>query len=795
MRIHFPRLRPALSWRRRRQLQPPERPRRPVGRRGDGRAPLPAVPDVPSDAQIRAGRLAVAVTLVGWVAYLVRWLFTEILSPLYPSTRSIVEAVAYLLIMSLLTASALAYLVCRLGYLSRARDHRRVARAVLDRSFAQEAPQLTILVPAYKEEARIVRSTLLSAALQEYPDLRVVLLIDDPPNPVRGRDRASLAQTRDLPEQVNALLAEPHAHFTAALQDFAGRAATKAPTTADLLTLAGHHDAASRWLETLAEEVEVVDNSDRFLADQVVRALATDFATTSRALRSAAAEGAVLPRERLVELYLRLQRVFQAEVTGFERKQYACLSHEANKAMNLNSYIGLMGHCYRDVETVGGRVLVPGTPDACDLAVPDPDYVLTLDADSILLPEYCLRLVHLLEQEEHARVGVAQTPYSAYPGAATRLERIAGASTDVQHIVHQGMTHYRATFWVGANAILRKQALDDIRQTTYRGNYAIHRFVQDLTVIEDTESTVDLRTHDWQLFNCPERLSYSATPVDFGSLCIQRKRWANGGLLILPKLWRQFRVLARRGHPVGVGELALRLNYIASICWSSFGLVLLLAYPFRDSLVSPLLGLVALPYFVAMSGDLRACGYRRVDVLRVYGFNLILLPINLAGVLSSLMQAITGDKKEFGRTPKVSTRTIPSLPFVFAPYLVVALAAVTVVRDYHADRWNNLVYAAVNTLLASYAIVAFIGVRHTVVDAWAHLRAFLSRPAAPQPPGVASTAAAGGEASIDWVSVLGVSVPPPPGPTPQDGNPVPAPRTATSRRSRRSRSEPAARPS
>ena len=64
---------------------------------------------------------------------------------------------------------------------------------------------------------------------------------------------------------------------------------------------------------------------------------------------------------------------------------------------------------------------------------------------------------------------VAQTPYSSYPGSATRLERIAGATTDLQHIVHQGMTHYDATFWVGANAILRKRALEDIVESRLRG--------------------------------------------------------------------------------------------------------------------------------------------------------------------------------------------------------------------------------------------------------------------------------------------------------------------------------------
>lgn len=723
---------------------------------GDRRAVMPAVPEPASEASLRAGRLAVALTLASWAAYVSRWLFTEILSPRYPSTRQMVEACVYLLVMSLLTASALAYLVCRLGSMYRSREHRRVPRTVLDHSFARSAPRLTVLVPSYKEEARVVRNTLLSAALQEYPGLRIVLLIDDPPHPRRERDAESLQQVRSLPGQIEAMLAEPRAHFTAATKAALAATTKKAPATADLITLAGHHDTASQWVTQLAEGLDVVDHGDQFLADQVIRRIALDFAATADALRAAAAEGVALPRGRLIELYRRLERVFQAEITSFERKQYACLSHEANKAMNLNSYIGLMGHRYRELESVTGRVLVRTTAARCDLAVPDSDYVLTLDADSILLPEYCLRLVHVLEQDEHARVGVAQTPYSSYPGAATRLERIAGASTDLQHIVHQGMTHYRATFWVGANAVLRKRALDDIRQTTYQGNWEIHRFVQDVTVIEDTESTVDLRTHGWQLYNYPERLSYSATPADFGSLCIQRKRWANGGLLILPRLRRQIRVLKQAGEPVELGEWALRLNYMASICWSSFGLLLLLAYPFRDSLVTPLLLLVALPYFVAMSSDLKACGYRRLDVLRVYGFNLVLLPINLAGALSSLMQAVTGGRKVFGRTPKVASRTVPSLPFVFAPYLVVALATDTVIRDYHAGRWNNLVYAAVNTLLASYAIVAFIGIRHSLVDAWVHLKNYLYRPATPEPVRPPPGAAQGAPAS-DWASVLEVT--------------------------------------
>ena len=45
-----------------------------------------------------------------------------------------------------------------------------------------------------------------------------------------------------------------------------------------------------------------------------------------------------------------------------------------------------------------------------------------------------------------------------------------------------------------------------------------------------------------------------------------------------------------------------------------------------------------------MAIDLRHCGYRRRDVLRIYGFNLILLPVNLSGTVASMVQLLIGEK-------------------------------------------------------------------------------------------------------------------------------------------------------
>ena len=701
---------------------------------GRDKRTLPATPIVPrvSDLRVAVGRALVVGTVLAWLTYFGTWLTDQFITGGHHTARLRVEAVVYLITVTFLTGSALAYLTCRLGFFYRAREHRRMPRAALEHFFARKAPSVTVIIPSYKEDERIIRTTVLSAALQDYPALRVVLLIDDPANPTRQQDKLLLEQARSVAPDLQELLDAPCTRATAAMDVFALRGSNAHLELADMTAAAGEYDAAAEWMTGLAESTEIVDHTDEFFVDQVLRKLVSDFTATAGALRAAAAEGVVLPWNRLLELYQRLAWTFKADLSSFERKQYVSLSHEANKAMNLNSYIGLMGGTYRDAVTVSGRELVPARPGHGDVEIPEPDYVLTLDADSLLLPEYCLRLVHLMEQSEHADVAVAQTPYSAFPGSGTRLERIAGATTDLQYIAHQGMTYYGATFWVGANAILRKRALDDIRESTFVGSWEIRRYIQDRTVIEDTESTIDMRLKGWTLLNYPERLAYSATPPDFGSLCIQRRRWANGGVLILPKLWRTRKARAARGEANPISETFIRVNYMASIAWSSMSLLLLLAYPFDSQLISPLLGLIALPYFAAMASDLRYCGYKRIDVLRIYGFNLILLPVNLAGFLNSLVQALTGEKSVFGRTPKVANRTVPDFIFVISPWLLSALAGYTLWQDWTYHRWINFGYAVLNTALALYAIVAFIGVRNSVADFLTHGKAWVSVPVEPK---------------------------------------------------------------
>ncbi|HVT65433.1 MAG TPA: glycosyltransferase family 2 protein [Mycobacteriales bacterium] len=726
--------------------------RRQVG--ADRRSTTPSVlPPAVSERRLTGGRLAVVVTLLAWAIYTYFFVAQELVGQLAPATRA-VSSLCWV-IVTFITASSLAYLVSRLGFFARSRAHRRVTRAELDEFYAASCPTLTALVPSYKEEVRVVRNTVLSAALQEYPDLRVVLLLDDPPNPTDPHDRATLAATRSLIDELSTLLAEPAREFEVALLEL--EQADDLPDDA-LGTVTKHYDVAIDWLVSLAAEIVPEDHADEFFVDSILLRLAADLRLTASAMRAAHAEQVVLPREQVHALLRRLLWIFRAEIHSFERKQFASLSAEPNKAMNLNSYLGLMGGSYRDRVTSVGRVLLPCAPAEADIGIPNPDYVLTLDADSVILPEYCARLVYLMEQSEHARTAVMQTPYSAYPGAETRLERIAGATTDLQYVVHQGMARHDAAFWVGANAILRKPALDEICEVSYNGDFEIRRYVQDRTVIEDTESSIDLRIRGWNLLSYPERLAYSATPADFGSLCIQRRRWANGGLLILHRLWQQRGAMKARGERLRLREVLLRANYMASIAWCSFSLaILLLVYPSSSQVSAALLGAIAVPYFACQASDLRYYGYKRLDALRMYGFNMLLLPVNIAGVVNSIVQAVTGEKSAFGRTPKVLSRTVPTLTFIVAPYLVLAMAGYEFDRYFRQGLWVAAGYSAANLLFTLYALAAFIGLRTSLADLAIQLRARLyvpvraTAPTMPDPLMVLES-----PPTLNWAAVLDI---------------------------------------
>jgi hypothetical protein len=74
-------------------------------------------------------------TTGAWLAYLVTWFFEDFFRPGHEGAVARSEEVLYLVIVTLLTVSALAYLLARLGFFYRTRTHHRAARAELDKFF------------------------------------------------------------------------------------------------------------------------------------------------------------------------------------------------------------------------------------------------------------------------------------------------------------------------------------------------------------------------------------------------------------------------------------------------------------------------------------------------------------------------------------------------------------------------------------------------------------------------------------------------------------------------------------
>jgi cellulose synthase (UDP-forming) len=623
----------------------------------------------------------------------------------------------------------LVHQLARAGYLRRLKHYLECKRGFLDTCYpCEEAlPPVTILVPSYKEELRIIRQALVSSALQDYPARRVVLLIDDPPNPTNPDDLLKLEAARNLLCELQGIFDAEAAKYRAAYIRFLARASeSHLDLPEEFRALSGLYEEAANWFHSQAEDYPVEDHTDELFVSlayaQPEQAL---HQSSWNLLRAASEDGLDCRRDELLRGYRHLAGLFEVELTSFERKQYTNLSWASNKAMNLNSYIGLIGKRFNRVVRGHGTFLEPATTEDADLEVPDASYIVTLDADSLLAPDYVRRLVHIMVTPGNERVAVAQTPYTAVPFPKGLLERIAGATTDLQYIVHQGFTQAGATYWVGANAVLRKEALDDIVTHDRERGFRIAKYIQDRTVIEDTESSIDLVVRGWSLYNLPERLSYSATPADFGSLLIQRRRWANGGLIILPKLLRH---LGRTPHRLRTWvEGFMRVNYLTSIAGTNLGLVLILTFPANDYLSIVWLPLTALPYYWMYGRDMILAGYRVLDLFRVYALNFMLIPVNLGGVFKSIQQGVTGKQIPFSRTPKVRGRTAAPAGYILAGYALMLFCFSRGLWEVLGDRWLPASFFVGSALVLLYAIAAFIGFQASWEDLSHPLRTWLTR--------------------------------------------------------------------
>jgi cellulose synthase (UDP-forming) len=630
-----------------------------------------------------------------------------------------VERGLYNLIFSVFMYGSLAYQVSRLAFFwnvpklicAATEDYGRFVASV-----KADAPRVEILVPCYQEETHVIWQTLMSAALVDYPRRGVVLLLDNPPLPANATERNLLLSARAQVDAIRALFAPIGARFSAAADTFRKAQQNGSNLEPAAIEAARLYDDAADFLEQIAAQVAAGefggpdDHTRKFFLNRILREPAQAHRLRARDLRAAPPSF-----EKLGAEFDRLSIMFDARLSLFERKKYVNLSHAANKAANLNSYISIMGRSLKTVLGPKGLQLVDRTEAdkanrASEIIEPaDADYIIILDADSFLLPEYATCMISALESHENRRAAVAQTPYTAIPDSPHVLERTASATTDIYYYVTEGMGFLNAGFWVGASATIRKIALIDIACTVDERGYTFPIYIQDKTLIEDTGATIDLIRHGWSIHNYPARLSYSATPADFGALVVQRRRWANGGLILLPDLLRH--LVTMRLNLRNVMEAVLRIHYLIMPACMYACMLLMLVYPFDFKRISSWIYLTLPPYLFLVCRDLAYSGYRRTEVLRAYALFLLLLPVVLAGVKNSLRQILFGIKAQFGRTPKIEQRTAIPLTCTAA---IVALLGWSLLIFYadivRGDRMHAL-FALTNALALGYGVAAMIGLK------------------------------------------------------------------------------------
>lgn len=96
--------------------------------------------------------------------------------------------------------------------------------------------------------------------------------------------------------------------------------------------------------------------------------------------------------------------------------------------------------------------------------------------------------------------------------------------------------------------------------------------------------------------------------------------------------------------------------------------------------------------------------YKKLDILRVYALNLLLIPINIGGVLKSIQQGIFGIKTPFARTPKVEDRTSAPAGYILLTKFLVLFMIFSLGLNLYKGLYFISFFIFINILLFIYAL-------------------------------------------------------------------------------------------
>jgi cellulose synthase (UDP-forming) len=176
------------------------------------------------------------------------------------------------------------------------------------------------------------------------------------------------------------------------------------------------------------------------------------------------------------------------------------------------------------------------------------EFVLTLDADHILKPQFLQRVVPYfftfnLELGKYIsnRIAFVQTPQDFHN--LPKGDPFGHSAHLFYGPIQQGKDGLNAAFYTGTNAILRREALMSVgikrfsrklrRNQEYIDQFELIGALATNSITEDMNTAMHLHANGWQSVYHNELLAEGLAPDDLGSTLKQRLRWAQGTIQVL----------------------------------------------------------------------------------------------------------------------------------------------------------------------------------------------------------------------------------------------------------------------
>lgn len=156
------------------------------------------------------------------------------------------------------------------------------------------------------------------------------------------------------------------------------------------------------------------------------------------------------------------------------------------------------------------------------LTLLDAEFVVTLDADHVPVPEL---LREMLGYFEDPRMALVQAPQSFYNRGFGHPREDEDPLRNDQTLFFDrlmpGKDRHGAAFWCGCPSVLRTAALADV------GGVAT------VTVVEDTHTSLRMHARGWRSRYVNRPMAYGLAPEEITAFTVQRGRWALGNLQML----------------------------------------------------------------------------------------------------------------------------------------------------------------------------------------------------------------------------------------------------------------------